>query len=132
MFLLLYVFVCFCSFLVKLHSSALLTFCLVVTPHTVASPPTMVSAQQMAPGSSISVTWMLPTGGAQLIGYIVHYSGGADAGSVAVGPPATSVIINDRISDGRIYNITVEARSKHLSGESTLVQIKLGESNNCA
>ena len=90
----------------------------------------MVSAQQVAPGSSISVTWMSPSGGAPVTGYLVHYSGGGDAGSVDVGHSATSVIIVDRISDGRTYNITVEARSRHLSGESTIVKITLSGCNN--
>ena len=61
----------------------------------------MVSAQQVAPGSSISVTWMAPSGATPVTGYTVHYSGGYDTGSIDVGPSATAIIITDRTNDGR-------------------------------
>ena len=53
-----------------------------------------------------------------MTGYIVHYSGGADTGSVNVGLYTTATITG-RMNDGRTYNITVEAKSEHLSREST-------------
>ena len=80
----------------------------------------MVSAQQVAPGSSISVTWSAPSGGAAVTGYTVHYSGGGDTGSVNVGQSTTTATITGRMNDGRTYTITVEAKSVHLSGESTV------------
>ena len=81
----------------------------------------MVSAQQVAPGSSISVTWSAPSGRAPVTGYTVHYSGGMDTGSVnVVGSSATTATITGRMIDGRTYTITVEAKSQHLSGESTV------------
>ena len=103
-------------------------------PHSlpVASPPTMVSAQQVAPGSSISVTWMAPSGGATVTGYTVHYSGGGDTGSVNVGLSTTATTITGRNNNGLTYTITVEAKSMHLSGEST-APVTLGEwSSQCA
>ena len=87
----------------------------------------MVSAQQVAPGSSISVTWMVPSGGAPVVGYTVHYSGGGDTGLVNVGSSTTATTITGRINDGRTYTITVEATSEQLSGESTAVIVKLSE-----
>ena len=93
----------------------------------------MVSAQQVAPGSSILVTWMAPSGGAPVTGYTVHYSGGGDTGSVNVGLSTTTTTITGRINDGRIYTITVEASSEQLSGESTATTVTLGEwSSQCA
>ena len=79
----------------------------------------MVFAQQVAPGSSISVTWSAPSGGAPVTGYTVHYSGGGDTGSVNAGPSTTAITITGHMNDGRNYNITVEAKSLHLSREST-------------
>ena len=54
-----------------------------------------------------------------MTGYTVHYSGGGDTGSVNVGSSTTATIIIGRINDGRTYTATVEAKSIHLSGEST-------------
>ena len=79
----------------------------------------MVSAQQVAPGSSISVTWIARSRGAPVTGYIIHYSGGGDTGSVNVGSSTTATTITGRNNDGRTYTITVEAKSEHLSVEST-------------
>ena len=90
----------------------------------------MVSAQQVAPGSSISVTWSAPSGGAPVTGYTVHYSGGRDAGSVNLGPSTTATTITGRMNDGHTYTITVEAKSVHLSGESA-VKVTLCEYNFC-
>ena len=87
----------------------------------------MVSAQQVPPGSSISVTWMAPSEGAPVTGYTVHYSGGGDTGSMNVGSSTTAITITGRINDGRIYTITVEAKSEHLSGESTTASVILSE-----
>ena len=79
-----------------------------------------MSAQQVAPGSSISVTWSAPSGGATVTGYTVHYSGDMDTGSVNVGSSTTTATtFTGRMNDGRTYTITVEAKSMHLSGEST-------------
>ena len=55
-----------------------------------------------------------------MTGYTVHYSGGGDTGSVNVGPSTTATTITGRMNDGRTYTITVEAKSVHLSGESTV------------
>ena len=54
-----------------------------------------------------------------MTGYTVHYSGGGDTGSVNMEPSATTATITGRMNDGRTYTITVEAKSEHLSGEST-------------
>ena len=54
-----------------------------------------------------------------MTGYTVHYSGGGDTGSVNVESSATTVTITGLMNDGRTYTITVEAKSVHLSGEST-------------
>ena len=87
----------------------------------------MVSAQQVAPGSSLSVTWMAPSGGASVTGYTVHYSIGGDTGSVNVGPSTTAITITGRINDGHAYIITVEAKSVHLSGKSSATAVILSE-----
>ena len=62
-----------------------------------------------------------------MTGYTVHYSGGGDTGSVNVGPSTTTTTITSRINDGRTYTITVEAKSEHLSGESTTALVILSE-----
>ena len=87
----------------------------------------MVSTQQVAPGSSISVTWMAPSGGAPVTGYTVHYSGGGDTGSVNVGTSTTATNITGRINDGRTYNITVEAVSAMISGVSATTSATLSK-----
>ena len=90
----------------------------------------MVSAQQVAPGSSISVIWMAPSGGAPVTGYTVHYSVGGYTWSVNVGSSTTATTITvlaARINDGSTYTITVEAKSVLLSGESTTASVILSE-----
>ena len=57
--------------------------------------------------------------------YRVHYSGSYDTGSIDVGSSTTAITITGRINDGRIYNITVEARSIQLSGVSTIATVTL-------
>ena len=67
-----------------------------------------------------------------MTGYTVHYSGGMDTGSVNVRLSTTTTTIAGRMNDGRTYTITVEAKSMHLSGEST-ASVTLGEwSSQCA
>ena len=87
----------------------------------------MVSAQQVPPGSSISVTWMAPSGGAPVTGYTVYYSGGGDTGSVNVGTSTTATNITGRTNDGRTYNITVEAVSAMISGVSATTSATLSK-----
>ena len=100
----------------------------IFTLHAVASSPTMVSAQQVDPGScSISVTWSAPSGGAPVTGYTIHYSGGGDTGSVNMGPSTTATNITGCINDGRTYNITVEALSTMISGVSNTISVILSE-----
>ena len=67
-----------------------------------------------------------------MTGYTVYYSGVMDTASVNVGSSTTTTTITGRINDGRTYTITVEAKSMHLSGEST-ASVTLGEwSSQCA
>ena len=90
-----------------------------------ADPPTILSAGQVSPGTIIAVTWNSPQEGAPVIGYVVHYTGGDDVGSVAVSSSSTSTDISGLTNDGRTYTITVEALSEHVSGESTAANIVL-------
>ena len=62
-----------------------------------------------------------------MTGYTVNYSGGGDTGSVNVGPSTTATTITGRINDGYAYIITVEAKSVHLSGESSATAVILSE-----
>ena len=55
-----------------------------------ADPPTIRSAIQVSPGTIIAVTWSSPLGGASVTGYVVHYTGGDDVGSIAVLSSSTS------------------------------------------
>ena len=95
--------------------------------HSVASPPTLQSAEQVSPGTTIRVTWSHPSGGATVTGYRVHYSGGGDEGSVSVSASATTADLEDLMNDGRTYTISVEAQSEHLSGESDTMNVPLCE-----
>ena len=68
-----------------------------------------------------------------MTGYTVHYSSDGDTGSVNVGSSTTATTITGRTNYGRTYTITVEAKSMHLSGESTITPVTLGEwSSQCA
>ena len=90
-----------------------------------ADPPNILSAVQVPPGTIVAVTWSTPLEGAPVIGYIVHYTGGDDVGSVAVSSSSTSTDISGLTNDGRIYIITVEALSEHVSGESDAAHVVL-------
>ena len=62
-----------------------------------------------------------------MTGYTVHYSGGGNTGYVNVGSSTTTTTITGRINDGRTYTVTVEAKSDHLSGESTATAVIMSE-----
>ena len=97
---------------------------------SVASFPVIQSADQVPPGNKIRVTWSQTLGGAPIISYRVYYSGDDDVGYVARESSNTLVDIDGLINDGRIYTISVEALSVHLSGESTAVDVVLGNFEN--
>ena len=62
--------------------------------------------------------WSQPVGGAQVVGYTIHYNGSDDnIGTESANTGSTSVDITG-LTVGVMYTITVEARSQHLSGES--------------
>ena len=96
--------------------------------HSVASPPTVQSAEQVSPGTTIRVTWSHPSGGAAVTGYLVHYNGGGDEGSVSSTVSATTADLEDLLNDGRTYTISVEAQSDQISGESNIMNVPLRES----
>lgn len=94
-----------------------------------ASVPIINSADQVPPGDTIRAMWSQPTGGAPVIGYIVYYSGSDDVGYMEVESSNTTVDIAGLINDDRIYTISVEALSLHLSGESSTKDVVLGDVN---
>ena len=88
---------------------------------TVAGSPTITSAQQVSPGTTIRVRWSPPTEEATVTGYrVVYTSSGSpsSSGSQTLDPTATNIDITDLINDGRAYTITVEAESDHFPGVS--------------
>ena len=62
-----------------------------------------------------------------MTGYVVHYVGGGSFRMRPVPPSSTSTDITD-LTSGATYTISVEATSKHLSGESEEMTITLSES----
>ena len=100
------------------------TFSVLFPSFSVASVPIINSANQIPPGNTIRVTWRQPIGGAPVISYRVYYSGGDDVGYME--SSNTTVDIADLVNDGRIYTISVEALSLHLSGESSTMNVLLG------
>ena len=96
---------------------------------TVAGPPTITSAEQISPGTTIRVSWDPPTEGATVTGYRVSYTSSGSpvsTGSQSVGPSVTSTDLTGLVSnDSRTYTISVEAESEHLSGVSGDVDVVL-------
>ena len=99
--------------------------------HSVASPPTIQSAEQVSPGTTVTVTWSPPSGGAPVTGYIIHYAcnNDSDPQSVAVPSSSTTANITGLNNDGCTYAISVEAQSEQLSGESATELSELNCSN---
>ena len=92
---------------------------------TVAGPPTITSAEQVSPGTTIRVSWSAPAEGAPVTGYRVFYTSNGVTESRSVGRRVTSTNLNRLVNDGRSYTITVEATSEHLSGVSDAVDVVL-------
>ena len=63
-----------------------------------------------------------------MTGYIIHYNNTGSSDSTGTGASSTSTDITG-LTAGETYTISVEARSKHLSGESGKMTIILGKSH---
>ena len=59
-----------------------------------------------------------------MTGYVVHYSDG-DTRNESVPASSTSYLITG-LTNCTTYNFSVEATSKHLSGESDILTIEIG------
>jgi len=92
---------------------------------SVADSPIIQSANPILPGNILRVTWSQPLAGATIISYRVHYSGGDDLGDIE--SFTTSVDLDGLITDGRVYTISVEALSLHLSGVSESVDVVMSK-----
>ena len=62
-----------------------------------------------------------------MTGYLVHYSGGGDVGSVSRSASETTADLENLKNDGRTYTISVEAQSSQISGESATKGVNLCE-----
>ena len=89
-----------------------------------AGDPTLI-LDQISP-TTVRVTWSPPSGGATLTGYIVHYRTGSSVRTRSVSSSSTSTFLTG-LTSGATYTISVEATSQHLSGESGVMTITLGE-----
>ena len=65
-----------------------------------------------------------------MTGYVVHYSDGNTDRNESVLASSTSSLITG-LTNCITYTFTVEATSKHLSGESDILTIKLGNFSMC-
>ena len=90
-----------------------------------AGDPTLTSLKQISP-TTVRVTWSPPSEGATVTGYVVHYIGGGSNGTVTEPSSSTSTDITG-LTSGPTYAISVEATSQHLSGESGVMTIVMGE-----
>ena len=90
-----------------------------------AGDPTLTSLDQIS-STVVRVTWSLPSGGATVTGYVVHYRGGNFIGTETVSSSSTSTDITG-LTNGFTYAISVEATSQHLSGESEEMTISMSE-----
>ena len=94
----------------------------------VAAAPTILSLNQLS-GTAVKVDWNHPSGGAELMIYFLHYTNSvADMRSVNVPQSLTSHNITG-LTTGLTYTFSVEAVSKHLSGESQNLSIRLCKCN---
>ena len=89
----------------------------------VASDPFNIALTQTS-ATSVIVEWSQPSGGATVTGYVVHYSDGVTNMTESV--PASSTSSNIVNLTSGTYHFSVEATSEHLSGESGLCTIRLG------
>ena len=92
---------------------------------TVASAPTITSLNQMS-ADAVNVEWNRLFGGAPITGYVVHCSNGSIERNKIVSNSSTSHIIMG-LTNGLTYNVSLEATSQHLSGESEDMAITLSE-----
>ena len=93
----------------------------------VAAAPTILSLNQLN-DTVVKVDWNHPSGGAEVMFYVIHYSNSVADMSVNVAqfPPFHNIM---NLTTGLIYTFSVEAVSKHLSGESQNFSIRLCKCN---
>ena len=89
----------------------------------VTSDPFNITLSQTS-ATSVIVEWSQPSGGATVTGYVVHYSDGVTNMTHSVPASSTSCSIVNLTSGN--YHFSVEATSEHLSGESGVCTIRLG------
>ena len=58
-----------------------------------------------------------------MTGYVVHYSSNGVTNSIPGLPPTSTSHVITGLTNGRIYSISVEATSEHLSGESEIISL---------
>ena len=95
------------------------------TSSAVANPPIIASLDQIS-ATSVRVMWIIPSGGAAVTGYVVHYRTSGSVRNRTEYSSSTSYDITG-LTSGDTYIISVEATSQHLSGESEEISIPVGE-----
>ena len=72
--------------------------------------------------------WDRPTDGATVKSYIIHYQDDKkNLYNRTVPARDTSTVLEDLVNDGQTYEVSVEATSEHLSGESDTLTVELRE-----
>lgn len=92
---------------------------------TVATPPTIISAEQLNDSNSIRVSWTAGSGGAPVTEYWIYYQAEGDNGSMSAQCNTTEALITG-LHFGLNYNITMVALSEHLPSQlsnSTVVEV---------
>ena len=96
--------------------------------YTVAGNPSMVTVIQVTSLTpTVEVTWNKPSNGAEVTAFSVHYKLIGivnDSFTLNVERNMLSVML-DQLEPRGTYEITVEAKSRHLSGFSSPVTVKL-------
>ena len=108
-----------------MHFTYIIVHTVVFISDSVAPAPIITSLQQLSP-TVVRVKWSKPSGGASVTGYVVHYFDGTTNRSKNVIASTTSSNITN-LTKGPTYTISVEATSKHLSGESANMSITLSK-----
>ena len=90
-----------------------------------AGDPTLTSLEQRS-STTVTMTWSPPQGGATVTGYVVQYRTATTILTKRLPTTSTTTFLT-RLTSGATYNISVEATSQHLSGESGVMTITLRE-----
>jgi len=91
-------------------------------PTAAGQPGNLNAWEDIFDPTSIRVSWIAPTSGANVTGYRIYWSGGSDQGSMDANAGDSAVTIRGRTYN-MVYTITIVALSNLLPSQTDMVEV---------